>query len=1412
MARTLTTALRNAIDIDGSFRMRIKAEIYPSRIYFEAITSDYPTSVHDEVGLPDDPVKQDIAYSSVDGGLVTFYVDDSTLRYAKQGSSSGTSTGYSADSKPGVVGSTLFACYGSTLTRYSINWSGPSLSPATSITPDYTVYAVHAISSTECIALCSDQGGLRVLYLSGTTEKYSPGRFMFHTAIKPTPKTDKEIREGKVDDTRTLLQKAIHSGAAKLGTKIFIYITNAFSGMVEGCYYDTDTGTWSTIFTVLATDLQVSLCEFRISNAFERNGTIFMAGQFRRTDSLDDTIQPHSLVLFSTNGKTFSVNRNTLVSDIGYRFLATVGADGNFYLGNCNRVCHTPVTWVFDGLNGTVGTKVDISEDNIKGYGDGDLAKCTSFALRSGLFEYFPINNPSVIQGARLVVYAGYDVAVSTEWSKYATYIIDGIDYQLGVGKRGTVINATNEAVWNLTGLSMPFYAEILGKSCQFDPMLEGVSMLSSVGNGCIARSSLSVDFWDSVGYTNTTEGIAGIDMMVGGGVDYYITSTTTDHYLGIITRSELAEACGLSENPTITATTIALKIYGWSVDTIANDNDAVYPIIITEDDEGNETTHIANSDSYWPCTYTTTEGGQEPISISMPMGTTFTIGHKIKKVGVAFWQDHCTYFNIARIDIVSGIKAYYPLYGADSPWETQEKWGYYKLPRRGKPYIMIASGPYNAFNFSLAGRFKDSHSNIDGYIHSYCGIVGHCEDGLNYTVARYCRQHNKVQLIQCRDGTETQLKESATIPFTVNETYQIRFDHKDGYYEIYLFDDATGYFKEVLGGYYWLTANGYMFTSDIVSMRSGIYGYVATPMARITGYCEVGDESGVTADGIPFDPLWDVYDWPSSGRAKIMDNIYEYYSIVTQPTIPRGPYQFRQMADYSQIDTPHGLMGDGPGLDARDFDWTGEVDHSTLNDGYIIAINSGANFRCNGTEWQVWTDNAGSQVFLRNRMRYYSDNPMIGKTYSSLANKVWIVGGLLGDYTNPTSPIKVTLKEGEKMTHGEGSFVTYEPVVNGEILCYWYIGSGGEDDATVEDLIQRICDLSGARCNFPGDYTVSSLGISGSPQTIVTTPYAEGFDLSFEIASFTSGSISIRFNATLNPDNYENKASFVDDTHLIVNIAALGSGGFRYTLSSYDSNTVIYSSNWLSGTSAQKFRVMCMKDNIGLYQNGAWVTTIPTDEIVYGPELDIEIYASGSMTLTNIRETDLSDWREAIYLDLETDGMSALGSVIQQRPVEMMAKSDGSFNFMYDPIRHTITAIRQPRVHRYVYSVPSDGASDAIIYGLKDVKTIINLYFAKVLGFATKLMRMPDLGVGAIRAAHIILQRTLENYRKHNLSIRPDLEVEPGDIYSFSYAIAGSTHVETADIIVESVSFDFRASGTKIKATMDLIGREVYP
>ena len=1405
MTRSLTgTFLRNAIDVDGSYYMLAKADFYPSRVFFATVTSDHPVAGSDAIGIVDDPMKQDIVYSSVSDALVTFWAtsgDESpgVLQYAVQGSNTITQISlaaghYAQQVKPGVLGSILYY-YDETncIRRMAVDWTdidARSNSPLTlEVTSDpiLNVVAVHAISDTQAVAIVNDDGGFRVVYLIGDTPIESKFRFMF-PSMMPYDLS-----------TLTMAQQGIASGAARLGNNIYAYITNASSGMVEGMYYNLDNGAWSDIFTVLPTDLDVSLCSFKIANVYAHNGTIYMCGQFVRTDAMDAS-QPYSLLLYSTDGRTFAIDRFTLVSNIGYRFLAHVGSDDNLYLGNCNRVCYDEVTWVFDGATGTAGKVLHLTETHIKEINDHDLAG-VSITLRAGKEEYF--DSDCVVDEARVVLWLGMKTAdpgaptvERNDYVKYGTYIIDSIGYNLATGGRGTQVQAVGEAQWKLGGMSMPFYAEITGKSVHFDPLLLDSTELSPAGNVYFWSDKFSVDMWSHIGYESdqtAPHDVAPIDMHEMGGIKYYESSG--DHTLGIIMDQEIQTVLALGENPKITNTQIEVDVYGWShAMGGGEDNDNLSLVLITEDVNGIETEHYPGStgmppiesDIHWTQSYPDTISDADHITPAHFTLTAMTVGDKIKRVGVVFNGLTTTQFNIARLEFTSGVSAKYIYYNGDSTWTMNN--GVWKVPHSGRPFIMYAQRPYNMRTFSVTAAFNNAVDSGDCVANYPCavGMVGFGLDNDNYIVGRINKTTEDAELLVCVDGVETLL---ANAHVGIPNHIVMRMDYKGGCFSILLWDPYLFCMDEVLS-YEWEAADGVMFSSRDEAMKCGIYGFKGAPYARTLGYY-TGESEGVTnADGLPIDPLFDIDDFPASGNLRIGDDVYSYTSKIAMPGagLARGPYQYRTDSD-AYTDPIAGAA-----LECQDFYWLGG---QNAYDGFLVAIDDGSNFVISDTVWQV--PNGGSYFY--SRTRFYSANTQIGLGSHVLSNKVWVTGGFAGlVQVNGTTVVS---------RHAEGEMVNYE--MAGDILCYWYMGAGGEDDTVVEDMISRVCKLSGVTPVFPGDTIISSINADDSD--VITIPYAEGLDIRFEHGY--DGEIDLLTNIKISPDNEYSynthqsvRAAILNDTDMILKIYTDHSSGgycdYYFAIYSEPSDTLMWCTIYNAPEILNTFRIVYFANNISIYMNDQWITTKAFDGLVYEDSLTLGIDVIGiSFALYNILIKEMSDWREAIFIDLETDGQSAIGSIIQQRYVETVNLSDGSIEFFYDIIRDQLTATRIPRSHKYTREVPINGASDAIIYGPLEVRTMQNADFARELGLSTKLMRMPDLTSGATRAVKLILQKEYESRIKHEMIMRPDLALMVGDIYVVAYNASGTGRAESHSIIVESIAFTMRMSGPRFSSSM---------
>lgn len=1373
MSRTVSAGIIDAITNGTSYNAFVYARLLPSRIFFTSITEDFPiASGADATGFPASPMPQDIGTDTSAPGspeVHTFVNDGGTLKVLTNGSSSASSLGQSLDGKPGVVDDTLFRISGGTIYKHTITWSGPTIGGASAVgTPSETPLHVHGVSDTRCAFLSSGSGGLRPGVIDGTTVYEHPERMMFPKFIETS------------GSGRTMSNLALYSGALELtsgsGSRVFIYCTS-LDGTVQGCYWDEDSETFSDFFTAVPTELATSLCEFRIANAFEHGGVAYLAGQFKRTENVE-TDKYYSMVLKSEDGKNFSIDRFSSVSELGYRFLATVGADNYFYLSNCNRVCYSPVTYTFDGNNDN-GLKLIVPQEDIKRLGTSNETGNTS--LRSG--DEVLLFNEYMEEGNKLEVYLGYETTSGSDADLYGSYIISGKDAGIRDGGRKLDLALMSEGHWKLQSHTSPFYTEFLGRSSLYDDLTEESGSLYVAPSTTYTKASFYVDFWESEPHTDTPNGITGISVLNKGGVDVYPGYGSTapytpvdsgNHKLGFRTK-DLKSIMSLDDYPIVNATSVSCDIQGWShPNNTSETTDIAEVVFVVEHANGEEEYIYSDSNQRFEQTYPDIAANNgEVLTVSV---AGLTIGDKIKKIGVIMECTNGTQFVISRVEVSSNVTIKYKYDDPNTPWSYSTSGSGFEIPGTGRPYIMFLQKPFNAFNFTVAASFEHT---VNGPISTYptaVGLLGLAEDGNNYVMGRYNRSNNKAEIVKVRDGIETELASVTPSSGSPSGDFiDLLFTHRNGHFALYMPDGSNEWTEEVT--YDWQDTDGYMFTSATITMKCGIYGYLAAPSFRICQMSLVSREDSTNIDGIAMLPMESITDFPASGEVTIDDVKYSYASKELPPSNPdiRGPFQLRQNNSYAP---PY---GDGYGLESRDFNWTASTG---LINRDLIAV-GGSVFTAESSTaalWKVFIKTGGVQYYMYARSRYYSDNPLIATTRFTNSMKVYATGGLE----------TITRIDGDAKNHSEGA--QCQLAMDGTVLCHWVYGAGGEEDTTVEDLIQKISAHAGVKTEFPGDVTVASQAV-GSGYKVATVEYRDGFDLLWESATAD--------NFTVEADVQDTR--YPSDTKMKVTLTNTGGTNYTLALTSEPSTTTIETFKFTHATQGHHFRVLFHDNFISVYMDGKWIHTFGVPEFVYN--ISNDVYLGGSFTATNIRLKDLCDWREAVYIDLETDAMSAIGSVVQERPIETIWRSNGGTAYWYDIVRDTVVQVIKPKTHNWKETTPRDGASDAIVYGYSEVKCLQYQPYHVNYGFATKVMRFPNLKAGALRAAKEVLERAFEGRTRHDISIRPDIRLEVGDILDVDYDASATGTAMAFDVIIESISLEVSGG----KTNMAIRGREDY-
>jgi hypothetical protein len=237
--------------------------------------------------------------------------------------------------------------------------------------------------------------------------------------------------------------------------------------------------------------------------------------------------------------------------------------------------------------------------------------------------------------------------------------------------------------------------------------------------------------------------------------------------------------------------------------------------------------------------------------------------------------------------------------------------------------------------------------------------------------------------------------------------------------------------------------------------------------------------------------------------------------------------------------------------------------------------------------------------------------------------------------------------------------------------------------------------------------------------------------------------------------------------------------------------------------------RLFLNDNHLSVTINGKWVYSYAFAYVSY-PILpttitaSIHVHATGGQTttLSNIIRREFTESRDAVYIDYESNGQDAIGSVIQERPIQVLPQSDRSFGFTYALIKGSV-----PAHHVYFYQDTEQNngelSSDGLVY-FYNIGISQNVDTARAVGFVTKLYRLSNLNTAGIQAAYILQQKALQSRHQIGLQMRLDPRVEITDHMPISITASGTQRSITDDVIVESASIAI-ADG---QYTMQISGR----
>jgi len=1376
--RTVSTTYEEAM-YAPSYRMYVRATFDPCRTYFSTLTDNYAFDTSDYSTTTNTPIGQCMVWDANSGKTKTFVVDGSALKGMTQGSTAQTTvSGATIDGH--VKPAAWYSDTGVATLRW---WNGSAMASANCTLSNFSLSSISttavecdaswttgdvslvAVSATQVVALYqTSKGGIGVSYYDGSGWYKWEHRFMSPKSI-------------------TTDYWPIYSAAAILGNYLFVYITDMDTGEVQGLRYDIANNLWGDTFIALPADLT----RYNVTNAIVANSYIHLAGQFCRTGDVAGA-QKYSQVLRSSDGYNFSWDRYTLLSRLGYTFsIALDTVNKVLYASDRNCVSGSAASIFFVAAPTnrlTLSPPGTIISFALRG---NDSA---SMRIKAANETYY--THAAVQKGCRVIVELGFHTSLGEEWCEIGRFIIDTKAILYQDGKRNVELGLIAEGVWKTSQIAFPYYAEINGKPSVFDDCDEKDTLYPAEGSAK-TTDKLVIDFWNSEGWAKGTECTEySWKTATGAGCEHKVI---TGAFAYGLQTAELTTGQGLSSLPELISTVSTVSVYGWERSSIsARTNSTVTAYLITQDTASVESivagTKISTYDIF-PQEYPDNHSGSYPIAYNF---TGLTAGNKVKRIALKIVNtntenDSDIAFERVSLEGTSHSFSALTLEAAKGLTQSKPTTGYYstvedtilELETVGIASVHFATKPYSAFKFSAYGEFvyeAGSETIAQGTI--AWGVVGIAEDGSNLIIGRYSLKATRLEIVKLRDGEETLLAYHDVAAATPTK---IMMEHRDGQLYLRRYDDSTGEWLEPECTYQWdEVTHGAMSTSSTAIMHVGAYMAKVPPGFRIPSFNIQDGTDGIATiageDHTAFDAL------PEPGKVQINNSIYQYTTVYSS-TVEYGPVCARNTGNYGEYTGEDGTGFSGTGVEIGLY----HPDSSaTLLTNLLVASDNGHTWKITQTEWNVIHSNAGVPNPLRNRSRQYGAN--VKGNYVGTNSRMYISPGLLA-VENPSG------EQGSYHPRGEFCFL----YGTDRIWLANFSATVIDKDTTIKDMIKTLCKVASIEASFPGDYSETA-SVTSSGTQIATTKelFPGGYELTVEAnPSANDGILAYATNLTF-------------------------SGSARRFGVKKVSNKVVAISEKTDGTDSQLFsstipwtttatiRILMHSNFISIYFNDIWVTTwgFDEDDVVWPTdELTMYLKSITSPYSIPVTVTELFDWRESIFVESEMNASGAISSVIQERPVEIYPTATGGLSFSYEMVRETkeLTSAQCKNVlrkHTSIDSTGQDAGSDAIIY-YKDIAFSTDDNFADDEGFVTRVLKLSNLDYGADVAGRMILRKANQKQHQEKLDMRPNPQLEPGDIIVVNYTTTGTGTVIEKAIIIEDITIDIG----EVSQIMSISGRE---
>ena len=791
--------------------------------------------------------------------------------------------------------------------------------------------------------------------------------------------------------------------------------------------------------------------------------------------------------------------------------------------------------------------------------------------------------------------------------------------------------------------------------------------------------------------------------------------------------------------------------------------------------------------------------------------------------------------------------KANAAVFGADNFVVEGDGLNALSFNQRDVEGILFSANPYETQDFDIRARYQSSVSAANQYQQSDqrvgFGLIGLAADADNYIVLKAFRNAtsgstqaagNNLQLCKKRGGTYTTLTSGSAI-INPNHDYWVRLTHQGGLFRAYVvMANAQGGadWGSPTFTYQWNDATDYLCPTANGKGKTGVWAlyrpyrfhiYAIHPHALYLPLRYANDAdwgkfqtllgAGFTSGSVIVDSEVMAIDTSVGASYNVNGHSYAFKNVITQAsTLPvmTAYYQSLSTVSLSDVVSPSSYHNTAFALPSYPYTLVkgtvvgisgiSKASASDLYLYYCAVVTAGPALghtwlihRSDSEKWFIspggWSDPKvrpdayilwcgldGNEAYRQPGNGFPYDlidaTPGgLGSTNVQVTPCLQVSRGVLGQTI---------------VAHDDTSLVYYytdDTVVLKNFQAYDY-----EPDYTTEDLIQRICAAAGVVNTEFGDVYNASLATTTGAAAYLSGVNQGDFDLEVDMP----GSQSVYFCSS--------------------GSTGIPTTGFRLDVST----TALTLNRFVSGSAAvvqaaplaqpvtsgsAHLRLTVNAGWISASINGASALRVFDNTFIAQTDNYLAFQAIGAnQTLTNLRIPELFEWRDAIYVDNDSDAMTGLGSTtIGDRYILYLSRSGESLRFSAFDVKSFLGAYSNT-----LYSeVLAPDESNIVTYLRVNAEQIMEQtdpVLARRYGLMFKSMQMTKSSAALVgQMIGRIFRQVRESLERRQISMAADLQFEPEDYLTINYTTAGTgltvegiDGTATPSVVVNDVQYQF--------------------